>query len=349
MASTDLITYLNYMSTWETESDANIGSLISEQNLFVTLDNFDSDTAITNEFGILVGLAQTVRDDTIEADAMQMVADAAAVASIWSFGLGMAAYVALEAGATIERAVISSKSNDLNQKLTTVDTDISSQINSNVINYVVQYKANNNLIASKAPVGLDTRTCRSLLMQFMAEVQRTSPTLNAATFRTYAGSARIVYNSPEINKVYDALDKLNLSDKTDADVEQFMGVLAGLDFPTTELSIVRNFAVSIMFYKLGIANKTIATAAKAAGLPVEEVDSSAFGMDAVGKFVAGVAVAMSVVDVVLNIIDIVDIVEQTNSMCNALSTTIQDSYRSYFDGIRTAAQQYKTAIAQQGT
>lgn len=345
MSSTDLITYLNYISTWETESDTNIDSLIKEHNLFVNLDCFESDSVVDREFGVLVGLACEVRNDTIAADAIQMSADVAAVAAIWSFGLGMAAFAALQVAEGIDRAVISSKSKELNEKMTTIDTDISSQINPDVNNYVISYKANNNLIVSKAPAGLDTETCRSLLMQFMAEVQRHGRTLDAATFRTYAGSARTVYNSSEINKVYDALDELNLSGKTDEDVKKFMDVLVGLKYPAIELSIVRNFAIAIMLYKLNIANKTIVAQAKAAGLPVEEVDASAFKvMDAVGKFMTAVAVVMSVVDVVLDIIDIVNVVEQCNRICDELNSTIKNSYKSYFNGIKTAAQQYKAAI-----
>jgi hypothetical protein len=347
MASTDLITYLNYMSTWDTESDENIDKLISEQNLFVNLNDFESDSAVDSVFNAINDLACEVRDRTIAADATQMAADAAAVASIWSFGLGMAAFVALEAAEQIEKAVISSKAKELNEKLTTADADISSRIGQNVADYVAKYKENNNLIVSKAPKGLDTSTCRANLMQFMAEVQRNGK-LDAATFRQYAESARIVYNSDEINKVYDALDKLNFSAKSDADVKQFMNVLAGLTLPPNAkfgLTLVTSMSIAIMFYKLKIANATIKAQAEEAGLPVEEVDTNAFeAMDAVGKFAAGVAIVMSVVDVVLNIIDIVDVVEQCKKMCDELNTTIKTSYKSYFNGIKTAAQQYRAAI-----
>jgi hypothetical protein len=348
MASTDLITYLNYMSTWDTESDANIDQIISEQTLFINLNTFDSDTAVDSEFTSLVDLACEVRDLTIAADAIQMAADAAAVASLWSFGLGMAAFVALEASAQIDRAVISSKSKTLNEKLTTADADISAKISPNVAAYVSKYKENNNLIIAKAPKGLDTMTCRANLMQFMAEMQRKSGKLDAATFRQYAESARIVYNSDEINKVYDALDELNFSAKTDADVQKFMNVLAGLKFPPLAklgLSLVTGVSMGILANRMKIANNTIRTQAEEAGIPVEEVNTSAFeAMDAVGKFAAGVVVVMSVVDVVLNILDIVDVVQQCNKMCDQLSGTIKSSYKSYFNGIKTAAQQYRAAI-----
>ncbi|KAH6975689.1 hypothetical protein EDB80DRAFT_829749 [Ilyonectria destructans] len=347
--STDMITYLNYMSTWDSESDENIDKLITEQSLFVGLGDFESDSAVDSEFNTLTDLATTVRDETIAEDATQIAADAAAVSSIWSFGLGMAAFAALEVAVTVEKGVISSKSKDLNDKLQTADTDISAQINPHVNLYVVQYKANNDLIASKAPAGLDTRTCRSLLMQFLAQVQQLNGKLDAASFRKYAESARILYNSSEINNVYDALDKLNLSAKTNADIQQFLGFIKGLDYPKAPLAFIQGLSIAIMSIKLGIANRTIKENAEAAGLDVAEVESSSFGMlDATGKFIAVVAVVMSVVDTVFQILNIVDVVDQTKEMCNQLNGTIKDSYKNYFNGIKIASQQYNAAIAQAG-
>jgi hypothetical protein len=348
--STDLITYLNYMSTWDTESDENIDKLIDEQTLFVGLGDFDSDDAVESEFKTLIDLADQVRDLTIAADAIQIAADAAAVAAIWSFGLSMAAFAALEAAEAIDKKFISSKSNDLNAKLKTVDIDISALINPNVNSYILKYKDNNNLIASKAPTGLDTRTCRSLLMQFLVQVQKKEGKLDAVSFRKYAESARILFNGTEINAVYNAYDTLNLSNKTDADIQTFLGFLKGLDFDRTALTIIYGFSIAFMYTKLGIANKTIKENAKAAGFDVDEVESSSFGMmDAVGKFVTVVAVVMSVVDAVLDIIDIVDVVEQTEKMVDQLNGPIKESYKTYFDGIKTASKDYNAAIAPTAT
>jgi len=345
MGSTDLITYLNYMSTWETESDENIDGIISEQAIFVNLGEFDSDTAVNADFTTLYDLSCEVRNLTVAADATQIAADGAAVAAIWSFGLGMAAFAALQAAEIIQQKVISSKSTDLNNKMASVDADISAQINSQVSDYIAKYKQNNNLIASKAPVGLDTRTCRGLLLQFLAQVQRNT-TLDVGTFKQYAESARRLYNSDEINAVYDALDTLNLSQKTDADVKKFMDFLAGFTFPgKTEISMVQNACIAIMFYKLKIANDTIKAQAEAAGLPLEEVDATAFGaMDAVGKFIAVVAVVMSVADVVFEILDIENVVTQCEKMCDQLNGPIKQSYLDYFNGIKTSARAYKAAI-----
>lgn len=347
--STDLITYLNYVSTWDTESDGNIDKLIDEHNLFVNLGDFDSDTALNKEFGTLNDMAMRLRDETIAADAIQIAADAAAVASIWSFGLGMAAFAVLEATHAIETNSISKLSGDLTAKLATVDTDISVQISDKVNLYIVQYKANNNLIASKAPKGLDTRTCRSLLMQFMAEVQRhNNGRLDAASFKKYAASARILYNSLEINSVYDAFDTMNLSGRTDQDIQQFLGSIKGFTgFDTTAISLIQGAAITFMFYKLNIADKTIKTNAEAAGFKLSEVEYSTFGMlDAVGKFVAVVAVIMSVFDTVLDILDIINVVQQCKTLCDKLNGPIRASYKAFFDGLKRASKAYNTAMTQ---
>ncbi|KAF3918647.1 hypothetical protein AA313_de0204767 [Arthrobotrys entomopaga] len=343
--STDLITYLNYISTWDTESDENINKVINEHNIFVGLGDFSPDSAIDKEFNTLDNLATTLRNETIAADATQIAADAAAIASIWSFGLGMAAFVALEASVAIQKNSISRKSTELNQKLTTVDTDISSQIGDDVHRYIIQYKDNNNLIATKAPVGLDTKACRSILMQFMGSVERRNHKLDASLFKKYAESARVLYNSSEINKVYDALDELNLTEKTDADIKKLMNVIDGANFGGLPLQIIRGLAITTMYYKLNIANKKIQVNAKEAGWEVAEVESSAFGMlDCVGKFIAVVAVIASVIDVVLDIIDIANVVEQTREMQKKLNGPIKESYKSYFKGIRDASVKYKEAM-----
>ncbi|KAK0517343.1 hypothetical protein JMJ35_000498 [Cladonia borealis] len=349
--STDLISYLNYMSTWDSETDENINSIINEHNLFVNLGDFSADSVIAREFRTLVDLADTLRDETIAADAVQIAADAAAVASIWTFGLGMAAFAALEVTEQIQQHYIAKKSGELNTKMQSIDTDISSRINSNVNNYIIAYKANNTLIASKAPEGLDTRTCRALLMQFMAEVEkdtRTTGVLDIPTFKNYAEAARRVYKSNEINNVYNALDTLSLSKKkTDAEVKQCIGSIVGLDFDTTALSLVRGFTIAIMFRKLQIARKTIRENAQEAGLDGAEVESNVFdALDAVGKFVTVVTVIMSVVDTVLRIIDIVDVVEQTKAWVDKLNGPIKESYTKYFDGIKTASKSYVAAVNQ---
>ncbi|CAK7236264.1 hypothetical protein SBRCBS47491_009580 [Sporothrix bragantina] len=319
--------------------------MIDEHNLFVSLGNFNSDAAIDAEFNTLVGLATTVRDETIAADAIKIAADAAAVAAIWSFGLGMAAFATLEVTATIMQAVISSKSKDLNEKLKTVDTDIASQINPSVSKYVAAYKKNNDIVAAKQAKGMDGQTCRSILLQFMAQIESTGGTLDVPTFKKYANSARKLYESQEINDVYDALDKLNMSAKSDEDVKKCIDSLKGFTFGGgTALTIVRYTSVGIMANRLNVATKKLAQYNEIAEFVGAETETSLFKMmDCWGKFFAGIAVVASVADAILEILDIVEVVEQTKKMVDDLNGRIKTSYKSYFDGIKQAAQLYNEA------
>lgn len=152
------------------------------------------------------------------------------MASIWSFGLGMLAFVTFQATATILRAVISNKSKDLNSKLTTVDADIAALIDPKVYQYIAAYKANNNIVAAKQATGMDGPTCRSILLQFMAQIEMAGGNLDIATFKQYANSARMLLNSEEINAVYNALDKLNMSPKSDDDLKNCLDAIKGFTF-----------------------------------------------------------------------------------------------------------------------
>jgi hypothetical protein len=46
----------------------------------------------------------------------------------------------------------------------------------------------------------------------------------------------------------------------------------------------------------------------------------------------------------MEIIDIVDVVEQTKTMLDKLNGTIEESYQAYFNGIRDASKAYNAAI-----
>ncbi|KAK1660049.1 hypothetical protein BDP55DRAFT_677622 [Colletotrichum godetiae] len=216
------------MSGWTGGSNADIQSLINEHDFFVSLGDFDPDTAIDKEFNMLVGLATEVRDQTIAADAVQISADAAAVASIWSFGLGMVAFAAFEAAAVIMKVDISRKSTNLNKKMTTVDDDIATLVGPTVSRYITAYKANNKIVAAQQATGMTGQTCRSILLQFMAQIEMSGGKLDVATFKQYANSARKLFDSKEITDVYDALDNLNMSSKSDDDLKKYLDSIKGL-------------------------------------------------------------------------------------------------------------------------
>jgi len=350
--STNLMTYLSYISNWENADDQDIQDLIDEQNLFKNLGDFDATTSIDNEFSTLISLAKTVRDLTIEADAIQIAADAAAIGAIWSFGIGMAAFAALEAEEVITQKVISDKSKDLNDKLKSADVDIAAGIDPNVEAYIKKYKANNDVIVSQAPKGLDVDNCRAILLQFMAQVEKTfkgEGGLTVGNFKELAGSARLAFHSKEINKVYNALDKLNLSNKGKGKVQEFMNTIKGLEFKGKRyvdrtVPFVQLISITVV-YRIGVKKAVIQETAERAGLSAAEYGGRAFMfMDAVGKFAAGVAIILSVVSILLSILDIVNVVEQTEKMVDELEDHIKPNYVSFFNGIKEASQEYNKAI-----
>ncbi|KAJ3941502.1 uncharacterized protein N0V96_008213 [Colletotrichum fioriniae] len=340
--STDLIAYLSYMSNWTGGADNDIQSLIDEHKLFVSLGDFDFDTPINTEFNTLVDLADTVRDETIATDAIQIAADAAALASIYSFGLGMLLFIPLQASVVLDRADISSKSAALNSKLNSVDTDIATLIGPTVSQYITAYKANNDMIKSMAAEGMDGQTCRSILLQFMAQIELGGGTLDVPTFKQYADSARKLYNSQQISAVYDALDQLNLSQKSDNDVTTFVNSIKGFTFDgSTEVAMARVLCVGIMANRMSIATTKLAQNADMAELVGAEAETSVFKMmNCWGKAIVGLAAIASVVDIVLQVLDIVDVVEQTKQMVDALNGQIKTSYQNYYGNMKTAAQQY---------
>uniref|UniRef100_A0A7M5XCZ6 Uncharacterized protein n=1 Tax=Clytia hemisphaerica TaxID=252671 RepID=A0A7M5XCZ6_9CNID len=157
------MTYLNFMANWEHQSETDIQSVIDEQRLFKQLDDFESDKKVDDVFKTMIDLAKKVRDETIEADAIQIAADTAAVASFWSFGMGMAAFASLEATEIALKASISKKSKELNEKMTTADSDIAKKINKNVFDYISLYKNNNNIIKAQDPKGMGLREARDAI------------------------------------------------------------------------------------------------------------------------------------------------------------------------------------------
>lgn len=351
MGSTDLDTFLQYISNWETKTDEQIDCLISEQELFLKMDDFEFGPAVDEEFQILTDLAVEVRDMTIASDVMQIEKDVTAVASIWSFGLSTAIFALLEVDQALENGTISTKSNKLSTKLDTVDIDIASKINKDVQAYIEKFKENNRVIS--AGTAMEPQRCRSILMHFMVQVQRMSGKLNPSIFRQYAASARKIHNSKEITDIYDALDALNFSECNKADVQKLMKTLGGLNLPESVrkgMSLVQSVSINIARSKMTLANEEIANIANEEGIPVEEFSNSAFSMmNAVGVIMTVVAAAMSVVYIVLEIMDIIDVVDQSTKMCDELNGRIKESYVKFFGNIQDACKQYKKAIHENGT
>jgi len=265
----------------------------------------------------------------------------------------MAAFVALEVAEAAMQQDISSKRKELSDKMTTADTDIAAKINDSVLNYINAYKANNNLISADTAKGLDLQSSRSMLMQFCSQVTTffiNNGGLTVDNFRSLAGSARLAYDEPQLIAVYNALDYLNLMDKSDANVQKFFDQLKAATgtMPVMQANIITSVCIGITLKQFKISEGTIEECAKAAEIPIEEVEYDTFGlMGSLGKFAAGVSVVMVVVDVILNITDIIDIVKQCKEMVNQLQTVIEPNYKDYFNNIKAASQAYVKAITPQ--
>ncbi|REE67485.1 hypothetical protein [Pantoea ananatis] len=249
MSSTTYQTYLNYISTWEHESDNHIDKLIEELNVFSTLSDFESDSIINNEFIKLVSLVNQMKSNAIGADVAAIGANVAAVSSVFSLGLGMALFVALEAQSSVYRLFLKDETKDLMENLAVIDERISKGISPDVSLYIDLFKNNNRIISSKAPIGMDGSSCRSILFQFMAFV-KAKESLTAESFRRYAGLARKAFESDEINAIYDALDDLNLSKRTNSDIEEFeKKISAPKLFSHGELSFIQLAALTAAGYR----------------------------------------------------------------------------------------------------
>ena len=348
--STDLMVYVNYMANWENGTEEQIQHLIDEVTLFKSLGDFKSDSAVNEEFKTLITLAEKLRNETIEADAIQLSADAAAVASFFSFGLSMVAFLGFESIHNAMEKNISKDSEELNNKMETIDVDISKKIDQNVYKYITDYKKNNKMISVQSPKALNLEEARANLMQFMAQVEKRFKDkggLTVANFKLLAASARLAFDSEEIKKVYDALDDLNLSNKSQEDVNKLMDILKGFDLPDPKaIALIQGLSIVVVNSKMNIAKEKIEASCEEAGIAVEEYDDTAFGMmDAVGKFALGVTVVISVANAIIEVLDIVKVVEQTKEMVDKLNDTIKPNYLSFFNSIKESSKAYNKAIS----
>ncbi|KAF6785040.1 hypothetical protein CSOJ01_15661 [Colletotrichum sojae] len=262
--------------------------MIDEHNLFVSLENFDSDAAIDTEFNTLIGLATTVCDETLATDAVQISGNAAVVGCIWSFGVGMMVFAAIATSAIIKKDVVSSKSTDGPEP----------QADNRRHRYRSSY--------------------RSQGLECMAQIAIAGGKLDVATFREYANSARLIFNSKEIIAVYDALDHLNMSRKSDADLKNCMDSLKAFKLGgTTALYSVLSVCILIMSLKMKVATDRLSQLNKTDEFVAEGKET---------------------------IIDKVDVVEQSKKMVRDLNGAMKTGYKDFFNGIKDAANSYNTAI-----
>ncbi len=258
--STDLIVFLGSMSRWERESDDNIKALINEYELFLKIGDNNSDAIVDSEFEKVKDLAKQVRDTAIAADAAKIFADVAAASMLWSFGIGGAFFIALEAGAMAEQAHVSVKAKELNEKMASLDDDIAKRISRELKSYISVFKANNKLLVDSTPPGLGGEAYRSVLYQAMMDMQKTKGALNITIFKEYAAATRSLYKSTEINEVYDALDELNESAESSEAYRLFIEKFVSWNIYSTEkgvTTILQSAILSILKKQIGARTKEL--------------------------------------------------------------------------------------------
>ena len=109
--SETLETYLNYARVWEHETNENVNLLISEQNLFIQLGDYNADPVIDQEFNDMVHMVHEIKEESIKASVIPF-------------------------GEMILEGDIQGKKHRLNDKLKSAESDIASNINPTVKDYI---------------------------------------------------------------------------------------------------------------------------------------------------------------------------------------------------------------------
>jgi len=333
--------YLNYIVSLANSTDDMLAELVDERNTFIQIDDVKYDDAVDGVIDNLVGMAQTLEGQEIAQESVKLAEDAAAVAAIWSFGLSMAAFVPLAATDVALGVLIKKAENDLNVALSNADKDIAAKIGGTVGHFIELFTGKSKtFFQTQGAIGTTIQDARAYVYNFFDYVSRNGG-LGVANVRKYVGVARLTKDDPHLADVRDALDKLQMSDKTKDDVASCVKAIQSSKIDVTYLSFIRNFSYGIFTYKMGVSSAEIKAVVGASDIPLEEAESSVFeNMDALGKVMAGVTIAISIVDAFLNVYNIVETVKrykQTKSMLE----DARKQYKDFYGHLIAGAQQYQ--------
>jgi len=164
----------------------------------------------------------------------------------------------------------------------------------------------------------------------------------------YANSCRVVLKDEDsINKVYDALDTINLSGQnaSDAEIGEVLDQLQNFAQLPETFTILKCVCVGYMVVSLLLVSKRINKIAKSKGMKVEELETTAIKeMETLEKVSVVIGCMVSVVDTIFQIYDIVKVVEQSKKMVDKINGPIKQNYLDFFNGIRDSARAYVAAI-----
>ena len=344
--STDLISYLNYIAGLENATDKQLQDVIDERAQFIMLGKSDMmtkiDTSIDSVFDKIDDLAKQLEVGEIADESIQLAEDAAAVAALWSFGLGMAAFATLAATDMALKAEIKSKEEDLNKHLASADKDIADGVGGPCAKYTALVKINNNFIKASSPKGLTPQTARSYLYNFMDYLSRNGG-MALTNFRKYIEVARLTKDDANISKIYDILDKFTLSgDHGEDKIKEALKKMKDTGISTEKLQMARGCTIAIWIYKMNVSAKKISKAAAdpEAEVPPEEAEVSVLkNMDTMGKAMATFTIVISLVDAALNIYNIVKTVERYNESVKTYAQA-RKQYKAFYKGLHDASVKY---------
>lgn len=351
--STELSTYNNYMNNWDQSNipDDHIQSIIDEHHAFTAIGKIEPDAAIDSEFSTLIDLATAVRNLTVAEDAFSIAADAGAILSMWTFGIGVAVFMADEVAATIDHAQVSKESAKLTAKMSTIDVDIGKKIGGTVSTYITKYFANNKLIkdmAKNSAAGMDTTQCRSILFQFMSNVEKKKKVaITVKTFKQGCRSSKLFFDSPEITKVYSILDNYVWSDQSVGVTGKALRDIKNLNWSGQEMrSTAIGAFVMVSKMCMKVSTKILQEAAAGeegdldADIAAEVDDASCDLWDVAGRVAGDFAILLSVVNICMLCWNIADVVEQTAKMEDNLKNNIKPKYLKYYKGLSVASVKY---------
>ena len=342
--STDLITYLNFIAGLETAKDQQLQDIIDERAEFIKLGKTDMmahcNASVDFVFDKIDTLAKQLEEEEIAEESVALAEDAAAVAAIWSFGIGMAAYAALAITDAALRAAIKKKEDDLNNHLKSADQDISDKMGGSCAKYIDLTKRNNNYIAANSPKGLTPHTARSYLYNFMDYISRNGG-VGLANFKRYIEVARKTYADEHISKIYDILDDFTLSgDHGEEKIKEALQKMKATGINTQSLHMVTGITFVVWMCKMKIKAYVINRAAAQAEVPPEEAEVGVLeSMDIIDIAMATFTIAVSIVDAFLNVYNIVKTVERYKENVKIFAQA-RGQYKEFYKNLHDASVKY---------
>ncbi|MCK6263791.1 hypothetical protein KP803_10960 [Vibrio sp. ZSDE26] len=349
MGSTTLITYLDALKSisMQDKNDHNINEIINEFGMFPKLYKEANPTVQINaEFNCLQKKLDKFIDEAIASEAAQIAADAAMIGSIFSFGIGVGAWVVAESVAIGTKLAASADEKDFQVSVGNIDSELNKTLPPMLGSFSEAAKNNNSYLAGLFPLS-SAELSRSIFYQFMGHITSTGEALNVASFRENAEVARHYYESDEIDKVYDILDSVKNPDELAEALKNINKQLAdiaakspGVESVGLGIGLISNLSTMIFARKFSLSKAELSRIMVSAGIE-GEVGAMAVirNMSITGK-VAGAFMAITVIaSVVIEILSIISLEDKRKKYQNMLNDG-KSGYLDFYTSLIDASKKY---------